>query len=360
MEYCDSSDLFQRISELRSREEEMEEKEIWNIFGQIVLGLRELHSRNIFHRDLKSANIFLTKNGFAKIGDMNVSKVAAKGLLHTQTGTPYYASPEVWQDKPYSNKSDIWSLGCILHEMCALDPPFQAENMGGLYKKVLRGIPEKLPSPRSKELTELLGSLLSVNPSLRPSCDDILKNPAVRKNLNEKFWLRSAENLSKDSLLRTIRMPDTLNRLKERLPKSNYQSMDTIRSDLISFPAKKSPFEPSLVSLNLSNTEIPKLENAQSDFQLISRRRKNVLESKSSQNLYSERLKSLSKEIGRRGSLKKIEQLLLLNHRDRKENSLKSNRLNPIFLEIFRQKSQEHVKSTKQRNLGRLQPIFET
>ena len=82
------------------------------------------------HRDLKSANIFLWKDQTAKIGDMNVSKLArADGLNHTQTGTPYYASPEVWRDKPYDFKSDIWSLGCILYELCALKPPFNATNM---------------------------------------------------------------------------------------------------------------------------------------------------------------------------------------------------------------------------------------
>ena len=53
---------------------------------------------NILHRDLKSANVFLNKNGVVKLGDMNVSKLAKKGLLVTQTGTPYYASPEVWKD----------------------------------------------------------------------------------------------------------------------------------------------------------------------------------------------------------------------------------------------------------------------
>ena len=77
---------------------------------------------------------------------MNVSKVAKKGLLYTQTGTPYYASPEVWKDNPYDEKSDVWSLGCVLYEMCALKPPFTANDMNGLYKKVTRGVYPKIPS----------------------------------------------------------------------------------------------------------------------------------------------------------------------------------------------------------------------
>ena len=67
---------------------------------------------------------------------MKVSKVAKRGLLYTQTGTPYYASPEVWRDEPYDTKSDIWSFGCIIYEMCRLKPPFRAKDMEGLFQKV--------------------------------------------------------------------------------------------------------------------------------------------------------------------------------------------------------------------------------
>ena len=82
-----------------------------------------MHDLKIVHRDIKCANLFLTKEGILKLGDLNVSKVA-KGMLSTQTGSPYYASPEVWQDRPYDLNSDIWSVGCVLFEMCTLQPPF--------------------------------------------------------------------------------------------------------------------------------------------------------------------------------------------------------------------------------------------
>lgn len=74
---------------------------MWRIFIHMTRGLKALHQLKIFHRDMKSANVFLLKDGTAKLGDLNVSKVAKKGLLYTQTGTPYYASPEVWKDQPY-------------------------------------------------------------------------------------------------------------------------------------------------------------------------------------------------------------------------------------------------------------------
>lgn len=92
-------------------------------------------------------------------------------MVYTQTGTPYYASPEVWRDEPYDYKSDMWSLGCVVYEMCALKPPFRASDMEGLYKKVQKGIFEKLPNRYSKELQQIISLCLQVNPSSRPSCN---------------------------------------------------------------------------------------------------------------------------------------------------------------------------------------------
>jgi NIMA (never in mitosis gene a)-related kinase 1/4/5 len=101
MEYADNGDVFQKICNYQKRETYIKEKKIWYVFIQIVRGLKALHDRKILHRDMKSANIFLYRDMQAKLGDLNVSKIVKKGLSYTQTGTPYYASPEVWRDMPY-------------------------------------------------------------------------------------------------------------------------------------------------------------------------------------------------------------------------------------------------------------------
>jgi NIMA (never in mitosis gene a)-related kinase len=112
MEYADNGDLYERIVKQKDRKMYLPENHIWKYMLQITKALKHLHGLDTVHRDLKCANIFLMKDGTVKLGDLNVSKVChGEGLMFTQTGTPYYASPEVWKDKPYDAKSDIWSLG---------------------------------------------------------------------------------------------------------------------------------------------------------------------------------------------------------------------------------------------------------
>ena len=107
----------------------------------------------------------------AKLGDMNVSKVVRKeAMCETQTGTPYYASPEVWHDQPYDSRSDIWSLGCVLYEFINLKPPFRARDMEGLYKKVTRGYYSRINKAYSDDLSKLLKMLIKVNPNERITC----------------------------------------------------------------------------------------------------------------------------------------------------------------------------------------------
>ena len=132
------------------------------------------------HRDLKSANILLFNDGTAKIGDCNVSKIfygcnvskifygGDMGVGYTQTGTPYYASPEVWNNEPYDKKSDIWSLGIITYEMLNLTPPFKAGNMEALYKKIMKGQYARINSRYSRDIANIVNSILLVEPKERP------------------------------------------------------------------------------------------------------------------------------------------------------------------------------------------------
>jgi NIMA (never in mitosis gene a)-related kinase 1/4/5 len=190
---------------------------------QMVHGLQALHDMSIVHRDIKSANIFLTKDGVVKLGDLNVSKVSKGCLLKTQTGTPYYASPEVWSDKPYDNKSDIWSLGCVWFEMCSLQPPFRGQDMNQLYKRVMEGRVSALPSVYSKDVASMVKACLQVKSVLRPSCTELLNKSTLLKNQPKKLKAEAPESQSELSLIDTIRLPRNLQQIKTRLPASNYE-----------------------------------------------------------------------------------------------------------------------------------------
>lgn len=180
MEYADDGDLFMKIVKNQEEGVFFAESYIFDVFIQVVKGLKALHDLNIMHRDLKSANVFLYKDGTAKLGDLNVSKIIKAGLGYTQTGTPYYASPEVWKDQPYDIKSDIWSLGWVLYEMITLKPPFRAEDMHSLFKVVLKGIYPKISNKFSQDLQKVVKSLIQVNPKKRPNWDGILNLDAVK------------------------------------------------------------------------------------------------------------------------------------------------------------------------------------
>ena len=175
MEYCDEGDLNDFIIKKKESQTLIEEDLIWNLFIKITIGLAHIHQMKILHRDLKTMNIFL-KNGFqVKIGDLGVAKILLKNsFAKTLIGTPYYLSPEICQEKPYNDKSDVWALGCILYELCTFKHPFDAKSQGALILKIMNNTPENINNTYSKDLCNLIHLLLEKESEKRPSCKDIL------------------------------------------------------------------------------------------------------------------------------------------------------------------------------------------
>lgn len=149
------------------------------------MAIKHIHDKKVLHRDLKSQNVFLTKNGMIKLGDFGIAKCLNYTLQKVTTivGTPYYLSPEIVQNKPYSFKSDIWSLGIILYEMCALKMPFDASSLPLLSLKIIRGAYNPIPSTYSKDLKNLVNMMLNVDPSKRPNINEILKTPIIQTRI---------------------------------------------------------------------------------------------------------------------------------------------------------------------------------
>jgi serine/threonine protein kinase len=214
MECADDGDLQAKINKYKLSKTWIPEKDIWSYLIQILQGLKSLHDHKIMHRDLKTANVFVHKNGNIKLGDMNVSKELESGFLVTQTGTPYYASPEVWSERPYDYKSDIWSLGCIIYELCALKLPFRGKNIDQLFKSVLSGIYDPLPNYYSKDLQHIIALMLKLEPTKRPNCDSLLTNPLISKKITNQIETVVTPLLDK------IKWPgDDMTKLHSVLPK---------------------------------------------------------------------------------------------------------------------------------------------
>lgn len=198
MEYCENGDLGTYIRRVKreisttSGAGYIPEEVIWRIYCQVLLALKECHgsaSRTILHRDLKPGNIFLDAQKNVKLGDFGLARILSKSakFAHTNVGTPYYMSPEQVNEKAYNEKSDIWSLGCLIYELGALVPPFEASNQLALAMKIRAGTYRELPATRySSELNRVIKSMLQVEQSRRPSVDELLANPQVQLSLRER------------------------------------------------------------------------------------------------------------------------------------------------------------------------------
>ncbi|KAM9486299.1 serine/threonine-protein kinase Nek5 isoform 1-T2 [Clarias gariepinus] len=186
MEYCDGGDLMKKIT--LQRGQPFKEEQIVDWFVQICLGLKHIHDRKVLHRDIKAQNIFLTQGGTkVKLGDFGIARMLnnTTEMARTCVGTPYYISPEICENRPYNNKTDIWSLGCVLYELCTLRHPFEGSSLKQLIMKICRGHYTPVSQRYSTELRLLLSQLFKVSPRDRPSVTSLLKRPLLNKHISK-------------------------------------------------------------------------------------------------------------------------------------------------------------------------------
>uniref|UniRef100_H3G721 non-specific serine/threonine protein kinase n=1 Tax=Phytophthora ramorum TaxID=164328 RepID=H3G721_PHYRM len=185
-EFADGGDLSHELARRSSRRAFFDPDELLGLFVQVCLALKHLHDRKILHRDVKPANIFLTKSGVVKLGDLGVATVLSHTLACAQTsiGTPYYTAPEICLGKRYNAKADVWSLGCVLFEMVSFIHAFEGRSQRQLFDNIVRGVTPQLPACGSlssikRELQTLVDDMLHKEPRARPSVNQLIRRPLV-------------------------------------------------------------------------------------------------------------------------------------------------------------------------------------
>ncbi|KAG7472481.1 hypothetical protein MATL_G00109350 [Megalops atlanticus] len=183
MGFCEGGDLYHRLRQQKG--ELLLERQVVEWFVQIAMALQYLHEKHILHRDLKTQNIFLTKTNIIKVGDLGIARVLENqnDMASTLIGTPYYMSPELFSNKPYNYKSDVWALGCCVYEMATLKHAFNAKDMNSLVYRIVEGKPPQMPSKYNPQLGELIKSMLSKKPEDRPDVKHILRQPYIKRQI---------------------------------------------------------------------------------------------------------------------------------------------------------------------------------
>ena len=203
MEYCRGGDLAAELARRRRTRAYLTEAHACGIAVHIASALEYLHTRRILHRDVKPANIFLSGGGggggdgggassgigsgdeiSVKLGDLGVARTLSDSasLAATQCGTPLFMSPQIFLGERYSSSSDMYALGCVLYECCALAPPFSGDGMQQLMAAVIAGrYPPLSPQLYSAGLRNAIDSLLSRDAGLRPTAAQLLALPVLQR-----------------------------------------------------------------------------------------------------------------------------------------------------------------------------------
>jgi len=182
MEFMDNGDISGFINAHKKFNKPVREEEIWNILLQSMNALSYIHSKNIIHRDIKPANLFMTNDKTIKLGDFGVSAkiqsfkttVIENTFNGTIVGTPLYMSPEMINNDEYDQKTDVYSMGCTIYELCFFQAPRRAAPSLVPGVIMFMEIPKKQNiNCYSKQLQEIINKMIEIDPKKRPTSEQI-------------------------------------------------------------------------------------------------------------------------------------------------------------------------------------------
>lgn len=236
MEYCDGGDVSELIKKYRESKQYIPETLVWQIFTQTLLALYRCHYGVdieqvvsmfkstpeikppeisnlpvVIHRDIKPENIFFLSDKYTvKLGDFGLAKCLAPHTHFTQTyvGTPYYMPPEVILEQAYNTVCDVWSLGCVMYELCALTPPFTAKTHAQLQDKIKSGVYSELPSHYSNRLKMCIYACLITDPKERADVNQLLQETSFK--IYRREWELNQKELELTKREIDLKRKDTL------------------------------------------------------------------------------------------------------------------------------------------------------
>ncbi|KAI9028034.1 kinase-like domain-containing protein [Hyaloraphidium curvatum] len=205
LDYCSGGDLFKRIEQGGP----FTERTAATVIVTILNALLYLHAHGVVHRDLKPANLLMrdgSDNAALVLVDFGSSFVATKAprasgvdrkeAMKTIAGTPYYLAPEIVKGKRYTEKVDLWSVGCIAYQLLCGQTPFQnAAGFQQLYARIQKAdfdFPENVPI--SENAKDFIKRLLVVDPEKRPTAREAMAHEWFKEHIPTCYWVgRSAD-----------------------------------------------------------------------------------------------------------------------------------------------------------------------
>ncbi|XP_058626335.1 serine/threonine-protein kinase PLK4-like isoform X1 [Onychostoma macrolepis] len=186
LEHCEGGDLAQKIKNKKEENVTFPENEILDWIVKICMALKYLHDQQILHKNLQPESIFFTTFGTIRLGEFGVVHQRSTEEQTAENGPSSYVAPEILNDKPYEEKTEIWRLGCVIYELCMLKCAFPATLTIETVKKILTSSYEALPETFSEDLRQLVTDTLQTDPAYRPSVSEILTRPFIINYLREK------------------------------------------------------------------------------------------------------------------------------------------------------------------------------
>ena len=194
MEYYSKRNLSKVIKKYFSMGEHIPQGQVLKYLSDILLGVESLHTIKLFHRDLRAENVLVGNDGNLKISGFGITRKLCGPKIHDISSLKNfrYMSCEVLNGEEYSSSADMWSIGCLLYELCSLELPYPEKikdpsKYAGFIKTNKLQF-SKIPTQYKEGLRQLIPIMLNITPALREDCTQLLKSKIFEYTNNKEYY----------------------------------------------------------------------------------------------------------------------------------------------------------------------------